>query len=138
MSEITCFTDGGYNPRYNMGSYAAVFYQGEKIVREISGTRPAESAEYMELVAIIEALNHVAAGSAVLIHTDCSSVKDKAEWLRDELIYPAGNFREWQRLAGLMAEREVTFSLVPGHNRVTGNERADTLCRWELREAIRK
>jgi ribonuclease HI len=93
----------------------------------------------MELQAVIEGLAALKSRSRVEVVTDSAYVaKGCAEWLpgwkqngwrrRDGKQWkPVKNVELWQRLDELLAQHEVRFQLIRGHDGHPENERCDAL-----------
>ena len=93
----------------------------------------------MELQAVIEGLRQLTRKSRVEVVTDSSYVaKGCTEWLagwkrngwkrRDgRQLVPISNIERWQQLDALLAQHQVSFTLVRGHAGHPENERCDQL-----------
>lgn len=138
MREFTIYTDGSCLDNPGPGGWAAIIIDnatGER--EEISGGNIHTTNNRMELLAVISALRKMAAGDVAEILTDSSYVKNALTrgWLKNwkkngwqtTAKKPVQNQDMWLELDRLVAERNVTFKWVRGHNGNTFNEWCDKL-----------
>lgn len=157
---ITIFTDGSSRGNPGPGGWGAIVATGNAAaggtagrVNELGGREEHTTNNRMELRAVVEALNFVAAGDgaknaanfsgeiAATIYTDSSYVKRGAtQWLAR---WQASGWRSttkkdilnrdlWEALAAAMAAVEargvrLTWKLLGGHIGIPGNERCDEI-----------
>ena len=107
--------------------------------KEFSGGESPTTNNQMELQAVIEGLRQLTRRSRVEVVTDSSYVaKGCMEWLagwkrngwkrRDgRQLVPISNIDRWQQLDNLLAQHQVSFTLVRGHAGHPENERCDQL-----------
>ena len=141
--EIDAFTDGACLGNPGPGGWGVLLRAGGK-ERELSGGEAATTNNRMELMAAIVALESVAAGSRVRVHTDSTYVKNGiTEWIarwkkngwRTAAKKPVANVDLWQRLEAAVAGHDVSWHWIRGHNGHPENERADALAGAAARAA---
>ena len=137
MKRVDIFTDGACSGNPGPGGWAAILRAGEH-EREISGGERATTNNRMELLAVINGLNAVKAGSDITVHTDSRYVIDGAtQWLRRWKAngwktsdkQPVRNEDLWRTLESAISAHNVQWRWVRGHSDHVDNERADALAR---------
>lgn len=133
------YTDGGCVPNPGAGGWAAlIIYPDRKV--ELAGFEPATTNNRMELMAAIQGLRHIPAGSTASVFTDSEYVKNGiTTWI------PGWRARGWKRKTGVLlnqdlwmeldalnSTRKITWSWVKGHAGNLNNERVDTLVREQI------
>jgi len=100
----------------------------------------------MELLAPIEALEHLDKRSKVIVYSDSQYVvKGITTWIKDWKRYgwlnsrkkPVANRELWERLDAAASKHRARFKWVRGHDGDPGNERADFLARMALLQSVR-
>jgi cyclic pyranopterin monophosphate synthase len=119
---IHIYTDGACAGNPGPGGWAAVIIDGGK-KREIKGREENTTNNRMEILAAIKGLEQTPPGSQVTIHSDSQYlVRTMTEnWKRN------ANLDLWHELDRLMAERNVDWVWIKGHNHHFDNERANRL-----------
>ena len=133
---IKIFTDGACKGNPGIGGWGALLIQNEQLI-EIFDGELVTTNNRMELIAVIEALNHaLSMNDDVQIYTDSSYVqKGIQEWIynwkkngwRSSNKKPVKNQDLWQKLDTLNSSLNVEWFWVKGHAGHAGNERADFL-----------
>ncbi|HEY1459279.1 MAG TPA: ribonuclease HI [Casimicrobiaceae bacterium] len=134
-SPVVIYTDGACKGNPGPGGWGALLqYDGKE--REIFGGDSATTNNRMELTAVIRALESLRRRCAVVIYTDSQYVKNgiqtwihgwkKNGWKTSERK-PVKNEDLWRELDALVAQHDIEWHWVRGHNDTPGNERADAL-----------
>jgi ribonuclease HI len=100
------FTDGSCEGNPGPGGWAAVWVEGDRVVRETHDVEPATTNNRMELKALIAAYRMLPADAEITIHSDSQlCVKTVNEWA-------AGwERRGWKRKGGPIANLELVKEL---------------------------
>ena len=133
---IKIYTDGACKGNPGIGGWGALLVHNEQSIEIFDGELETTNNR-MELMAVIEALNHAASmNDDVQIYTDSSYVqKGIQEWIhnwkkngwRSSNKKPVKNQDLWQELDTLNSNLKVDWFWVKGHAGHPGNERADFL-----------
>ncbi len=125
---INVYTDGSCLGNPGPGGWAAVIVEGSD-QRFLSGREKNTTNNRMEMLAAIEGLDAVPAGSAVTIHSDSQYlVKTMTRnWKRNK------NNDLWDRLDALSLERRVRWRWVRGHAGHQRNEQANFIALEEAK-----
>ena len=133
---IKIYTDGACKGNPGVGGWGALLVYNEQSIEIFDGELETTNNR-MELMAVIEALNHAASmNDDVQIYTDSSYVqKGIQEWIhnwkkngwRSSNKRPVKNQDLWQELDTLNFSLNVEWFWVKGHAGHPGNERADFL-----------
>ena len=139
MSSIVIYTDGACSGNPGPGGWGVHILPNAIVgAQDLCDGEIMTTNNRMELMAAIQGLEAVPAGSPVVIWTDSQYVKDGITkwipgWMRNGWRTadkkPVKNQDLWQRLHALTQTRVVTWEWVRGHNGNAGNERADQLSR---------
>lgn len=142
MPDLFAFTDGACSGNPGPGGWGVLLQarDGDRILRqrELSGGEAQTTNNRMELLAAINALEHLSRPSAVTIVTDSAYVKNGVtQWIhgwkrngwKTAGRKPVKNAELWQRLDAAQQRHEVTWQWVKGHAGHPENERADKLAR---------
>ncbi len=135
------FSDGSSLGNPGPGGWGAVLVLHEKRVVELGGSEKLTTNNRMELLAVILGLRRLEGeGGDVTIFTDSTYVRKGAtEWVygwmkRDWKTMGKTDVENqdlWKELVGLLKYRhkvgKVTWTHVPGHSGVAGNERCDEI-----------
>ena len=139
MSEqrVVIYTDGACSGNPGPGGWGAILTLGGH-EKEISGGEPHTTNNRMELMAAIAALEALKRPCEVELHTDSQYLHQGiSTWIkqwkkngwRTADRKPVKNNDLWQRLDTAIAQHEVHWRWVRGHNGHEMNERADRLAR---------
>jgi ribonuclease HI len=133
---IKIYTDGACKGNPGIGGWGALLIQNEQSIEIFDGELETTNNR-MELMAVIQALNHATSiKDDVQIYTDSSYVqKGIQEWIynwkkngwRSSNKKPVKNQDLWQKLDKLNSSLNVEWFWVKGHAGHPGNERADFL-----------
>ncbi|MCC6598483.1 MAG: ribonuclease HI [Alphaproteobacteria bacterium] len=130
---IEIFTDGACSGNPGPGGWGAILRAGAH-EKELFGGEPDTTNNRMEMMAVIKALEALKKSSRVDLYTDSTYVqKGVSEWMSGWKAkgWPAKikNQDLWKRIDVLVAQHEVKFHWVRGHDGHPENERADVLAR---------
>jgi ribonuclease HI len=133
---VDIYTDGACSGNPGPGGWGAVLSYGAR-EKELCGGEPLETTNNrMELMAAIQALEHLTRPVTVRLHTDSTYVRNGIlKWLpnwkrngwRTADKKPVKNADLWRRLEAAIERHEVEWLWVKGHAGDPGNERADAL-----------
>jgi ribonuclease HI len=134
-STFHIFTDGSVIGNPGCGGWAAVLTSGDKIW-EMSGSSPWTTISEMELLAAVEALRSIPAGSSVQLYSDSELLIggmlfhirhwQAHEW-RNSRGAPLQHQCLWRELLALNERLNVQWQWIRGHNRHPFQTRADAL-----------
>ena len=146
MEKIEVYTDGACSGNPGNGGYAFIILKGEKEILKLSGSQENTTNNYMELKAIVRAIEHVISelGSIptknnmeVFIHSDsvyCINPVEKG-WIKfwesngwiSRTGEPIKNLELWIKLNSLLKHRKFEFKFVKvkGHSGDRYNEMVD-------------
>ena len=142
--KVVIYTDGACRGNPGPGGWGAVLIFGDR-EREVFGGDTATTNNRMELTAAIEALSALNRPCRVELHTDSQYLRRGiTEWLS---IWKGRGWRTlskgavknedlWRRLDEARARHEVDWRWVKGHSGHPLNERADSLARRGMLEAL--
>ena len=141
---VDIYTDGACSGNPGPGGWGAVLlYGGHE--KELHGGDPGPTTNNrMELMAAIEALEHLTRPAVVRLHTDSVYVRSGiTQWLagwqrngwRTAAKQPVKNADLWQRLSAACARHTIEWLWVKGHAGDVGNERADALANKGVAES---
>jgi len=134
---VEIYTDGACTGNPGPGGWGAILKFADSH-KEISGYEQATTNNRMELMAAIQALEALSAGTAVKLHTDSRYLRDGITlWVHKWKISgwttadrkPVKNQDLWQRLLNITEKHQVQWEWVKAHNGHADNERADFLAR---------
>lgn len=135
MDHVEIFTDGACSGNPGPGGWGAIL-RAKGTEKELSGSEKLTTNNRMEMMAVIAALEALKRPCRVTITTDSQYVmKGMTEWLpgwkaknwKTAAKKPVKNAELWQRLDTAIAQHQVTWEWVRGHNGHPENERADQL-----------
>jgi len=142
---VDIHTDGACSGNPGPGGWGAVLRYGTR-VKEICGGDPSPTTNNrMELMAAIQALEHLTRPVPVRLHTDSSYLRDGiTKWLhgwrrngwQTAERQPVKNVDLWQRLEAAAKRHQIEWIWVKGHAGDPGNERADALANRGILDAI--
>ena len=121
---IKIYTDGACSGNPGPGGWAAIIVS-DSGRQEVKGGERKTTNNRMEITAVIEGLAQTAPGSEVTVESDSQYLVNTMtrNWKRRV------NLDLWDTLDKLVAERNVSWVWVRGHNGHKENERADRLAR---------
>ena len=138
MARVEIFTDGACSGNPGPGGWGAIL-RWKDTEKELSGGEANTTNNRMELTAVIEALKILKVRCVVSLYTDSKYVMDGVmQWLPN---WKQNNWRTtnkrsavknvdlWQQLDTLLAQHEILWNWVKGHNGHPENERVDKLAR---------
>lgn len=134
-SSVVVYTDGACSGNPGAGGWAAVILDGQTH-KELSGFEPSTTNNRMELMAVIQALEHLAPHSHMTVYSDSEYVvKGVTQWLgrwkqnnwRTKSKNPVKNIDLWQRLDHAARCHTIAWKWVRGHAGDRYNELVDTL-----------
>ena len=136
MTSYTLYTDGGCRGNPGVGGWGYHMITPTNEIQERCNGEKRTTNNQMELTAVIEGLRNIPEGESVNIYTDSKYVKNGIEsWIKNwkrngwktAKGTPVKNQKYWIALDDLQKKYTITWSWVPGHSNVHGNERADAL-----------
>ena len=135
---LTIYTDGACSGNPGPGGWGALLVYGGREKELSGGTAKETTNNRMEMMAAIKALQSLKPDYAkkIIIYTDSKYLKDgitswihgwkKRGWKKSDKK-PVLNVDLWQELDALVADKDIDWRWVKGHNGDPGNERADEL-----------
>lgn len=146
MKHVSIFTDGACSGNPGPGGWGAILrYNGTE--KEISGYEAETTNNRMELMAAIVALEMLREPCEVDLTTDSQYVREgitgwirkwKSNGWKTANKKPVKNIDLWERLEKALAQHEVRWHWVRGHEGHPENERADALARAEITKNNKK
>ena len=142
---VVIYTDGACSGNPGPGGWGAILTFGQH-EKELKGGEPHTTNNRMELMAAISALEALRKPSKVDLHTDSQYVQQGiSAWIkgwkrngwRTADKKPVKNVDLWQRLDAALAQHEVHWHWVKGHDGHEMNERADELARSAIADLRR-
>ncbi len=143
LDSITIYTDGGADPNPGPGGWGAVLIHDDSgAVRDLSGYADNTTNNRMELTAAIEALRALKRPCDVLLYTDSTYLRNgitkwvegwRAKGWQKKDGSPVENADLWRDLLAVLAQHEVAWQWVKGHDGNQYNERADQLATAAMR-----
>ncbi len=143
---VEIYTDGACKGNPGAGGWGALLQFGGK-TRELYGGEPHTTNNRMEMTAVIRALESLAPGCRVRLHTDSQYVQlGISQWIhawkkrgwRTADKKPVKNEDLWRRIDELAGQHEIEWLWVRGHVGNPGNERADELANLGVAEVSAK
>ena len=141
--KIYIYTDGACSGNPGPGGWCAILKMGEH-EKEISGGKLDTTNNYMELTAVIQALNALKEPCEVTLYSDSSYVVNAitenwlAGWQRNGFKTagnkPVKNQELWEELLVLLKKHQVNFVHVKGHADNQNNNRCDKLAREQIQK----
>ena len=142
MPELFAYTDGACSGNPGPGGWGVLLQamnNGDVVKeRELHGGEAQTTNNRMELLAAINALEHLSRDSTITIVTDSNYVKNGiTSWIhgwkkngwKNAAKKSVANAELWQRLDAAGQRHNVTWEWVKGHAGHPENERADALAR---------
>jgi ribonuclease HI len=143
---VEIYTDGACKGNPGAGGWGVLLQFGGK-TRELHGGEPHTTNNRMEMTAVIRALESLAPGCRVRLHTDSQYVQlGISQWIhawkkrgwRTADKKPVKNEDLWRRIDELADQHEIEWLWVRGHVGNPGNERADELANLGVAEVSAK
>jgi len=134
---IEIFTDGACSGNPGPGGWG-VLLRWRDHEKELCGGEAQSTNNRMELMAAIQGLESLTRPSKVRLVTDSTYVKDGiTKWIhgwkrngwKTAAKKPVKNEDLWRRLDAALADHEIDWQWVKGHDGHAENERADELAR---------
>ncbi|OJW54026.1 MAG: ribonuclease HI [Alphaproteobacteria bacterium 41-28] len=142
---VEIYTDGACSGNPGPGGWGVILrYQG--IEKELSGFEPATTNNRMELRAAIEGIKALKRSAKVDLYSDSQYLRDGiTKWLikwkqnnwRLSNKKPVKNQDLWEELEAQIQTHTVNWHWVKGHAGHPENERADTLAREAIKDALK-
>ena len=134
--EVMVYTDGSAHPNPGPGGWAAIIVDGGR-TEVLKGGEAHTTNNRMELSAALAAIRHLPRGKAAWIVTDSQYLKNGVEqwlpgWIARGWKRKGGalaNVDLWQQLAEELANKDIRWRWVRGHNGHLYNEQADRIAR---------
>lgn len=135
------YTDGACSGNPGPGGWGVLLLHGAHR-RELNGGESPTTNNRMELIAVIRGLDALRERCRVRVHTDSVYVmKGITEWIhawkrrgwKTADRKPVKNVDLWQELERAVANHQVEWRWVKGHDGDPGNERADALARAAIK-----
>ena len=132
---VEIYTDGACKGNPGAGGWGVLLQFGGK-TREFYGGEAHTTNNRMEMTAVIRALESLAPGCRVRLHTDSQYVQQGiSQWIhawkkrgwRTADKKPVKNEDLWRRIDELAREHRIEWLWVRGHDGDPGNEKADEL-----------
>ncbi|HBL40128.1 MAG TPA: ribonuclease HI [Ruminococcaceae bacterium] len=135
-TQVYLFADGACSGNPGPGGWGTILRCGAK-EKELSGGEAQTTNNRMEITAVIEGLKALCFPCRVTVTTDSQYVYNsvtkgwaeswkKNNWVKKDKR-PALNADLWEELLKLLAEHDVEFVWIKGHNGHPENERCDAL-----------
>ena len=144
MKQVQLITDGACLGNPGKGGWACILRYGDR-KREVFGSEPHTTNNRMEMTAALSGLEALKRPCRVRLYSDSQYLRDGiTKWIhgwkrrgwRTADNHPVKNVDLWQRLDAAAARHVVAWEWVRGHAGHPENERADTLARARIDEAI--
>ncbi len=121
-NRIVIHTDGACKGNPGRGGWAAIIQQNGH-QRVVSGNDPHTTNNRMEMTAAIKGLEAVDPSERIVLNSDSTYVVNTMTkgWKRK------ANHDLWEKLDRLVADRQIEWRWVRGHNGDPGNEMADSV-----------
>lgn len=147
MAGIDIYTDGGCSGNPGPGGWAYVILSDGVMVSNSSGSSGYTTNNIMELTAVINALEacSLMGFNTVNLNTDSQYVKNgittwihswKQKGWKTASKDPVKNRELWEKLDGLNAKMNVTWTWVKGHAGIKYNEMCDSLVRAQMQKYL--
>ena len=138
MQRVEIYTDGACSGNPGAGGWG-VLMRWKDIEKELSGAEKETTNNRMEMTAVIEALQALKRPCNITLYTDSKYVMNginewlpnwkKNNWRTSNKKTQVKNVDLWQKLDELIAQHEIRWVWVKGHNGNEDNERVDELAR---------
>ncbi len=145
QKDILIFTDGSSRGNPGRGGWGTIIILPDQtsenksskfMVRELGSREIQTTNNRMELMAVLEALKSISAGTECTIVTDSKYVLDgmtswvfawqKKKWITSDKK-PVANQDLWKALLVASDGKKISWHRVDGHQGVVGNERCDEI-----------
>lgn len=138
MQRVEIYTDGACSGNPGAGGWGALL-RWKDVEKELSGAEKDTTNNRMEMTAVIEALQALKRPCNITLYTDSKYVMNginewlpnwkKNNWKTANKKTAVKNVDLWQKLDELIAQHEIRWVWVKGHNGNEDNERVDELAR---------
>ncbi len=137
---VELHTDGACSGNPGPGGWGALLRFGGR-EKTLSGGQAMTTNNQMELMAVIQGLEHLKRGCELDLFTDSTYVlKGATEWMpgwkvknwKNSSGKPVKNQQLWERLDAAMQRHKISWHWVKGHSGNVDNERADELARMAI------
>lgn len=138
MQRVEIYTDGACSGNPGAGGWGALL-RWKDVEKELSGAEEDTTNNRMEMTAVIEALQALKRPCNITLYTDSKYVMNginewlpnwkKNNWKTANKKTAVKNVDLWQKLDELIAQHEIRWVWVKGHNGNEDNERVDELAR---------
>ncbi len=138
MQRVEIYTDGACSGNPGAGGWG-VLMRWKDVEKELSGAENETTNNRMEMTAVIEALQALKRPCNITLYTDSKYVMNginewlpnwkKNNWRTSNKKTQVKNVDLWQKLDELIAQHEIRWVWVKGHNGNEDNERVDELAR---------
>jgi len=138
MQRVEIYTDGACSGNPGAGGWGALL-RWKDVEKELSGAEEDTTNNRMEMTAVIEALQALKRPCNITLYTDSKYVMNginewlpnwkKNNWKTANKKTAVKNVDLWQKLDELIAQHEIRWVWVKGHNGNKDNERVDELAR---------
>ncbi len=138
MQRVEIYTDGACSGNPGAGGWGALL-RWKDVEKELSGAEENTTNNRMEMTAVIEALQALKRPCNITLYTDSKYVMNginewlpnwkKNNWKTANKKTAVKNVDLWQKLDELIAQHEIRWVWVKGHNGNEDNERVDELAR---------
>ena len=142
---VEIYTDGACSGNPGPGGWGVLLRSAGR-ERELCGGEARTTNNRMELTAVIRALEALKRPVKARVHTDSQYVqKGISEWIhawkrrgwKTADRQPVKNVDLWQRLEAALAQHDVKWFWVRGHDGHAENERADELARRGMADFLK-
>ena len=138
MQRVEIYTDGACSGNPGAGGWGVILRYRD-VEKEMSGAEAETTNNRMEMTAVINALRALKRPCNITLYTDSKYVMDgvnewlpnwkKNNWKTANKKTAVKNIDLWQELDALLAQHEIRWVWVKGHNGNVDNERVDELAR---------
>lgn len=138
MQRIEIYTDGACSGNPGAGGWGALL-RWKDVEKELSGAEKDTTNNRMEMTAVIQALQALKKPCNITLYTDSKYVMNgitewlpnwkKNNWRTSNKKSAVKNVDLWQKIDELIAQHEIRWVWVKGHDGNPDNERVDALAR---------
>ena len=139
---ITCYTDGSYSWKDDVGGYCA-YLECNGYSLMISGSEHQTTNNRMELMALLESLRIVKVPSTFIVYSDSQYVVNaiRFNWIEmwkknhwhTKSGTPVANVDIWKQILKLLQFHDVQINWVRGHSGTLGNELCDEVSSMQMK-----
>lgn len=138
MQRIEIYTDGACSGNPGAGGWGTLL-RWKDVEKELSGAEKDTTNNRMEMTAVIQALQALKKPCNITLYTDSKYVMNgitewlpnwkKNNWRTSNKKSAVKNVDLWQKIDELIAQHEIRWVWVKGHDGNPDNERVDALAR---------